>query len=47
MVTDARIADVLKGHPVDLRLAAQVLVEAANEAGGQDNVTCVVVQVHL
>jgi protein phosphatase len=47
MVTDARIADILKGHPVDLRLAAQVLVEAANEAGGQDNVTCVVVQVHL
>jgi protein phosphatase len=47
MVPDARIADVLRGHPVDLRLAAQVLVEAANEAGGQDNVTCVVVQVHL
>jgi protein phosphatase len=47
MVTDARIADILRGHPVDLRLAAQVLVEAANEAGGQDNVTCVIVQVHL
>lgn len=46
MVPDARIADIVRGHPGDLRLAAQVLVEAANEAGGQDNVTCVLVQVH-
>lgn len=46
MVPDARIAEIVRGHPGDLRLAAQVLVDAANEAGGQDNVTCVLVQVH-
>jgi protein phosphatase len=44
MVPDARIAEILRGHPRDLRGAAQALVEAANDGGGQDNVTCVLVQ---
>jgi serine/threonine protein phosphatase PrpC len=44
MVPDARIAEILRGHPRDLRGAAQALVDAANEGGGQDNVSCVLVQ---
>jgi protein phosphatase len=47
MVPDERIAEILRGHPRDLRGAAEALVEAANEAGGQDNVTCVLVQAHV
>jgi PPM family protein phosphatase len=47
MLPDARIAEILRGHPRDLRGAAQALVDAANAAGGQDNVTCVVVQAHV
>jgi protein phosphatase len=46
MVPDARIAELVRAAPGDLRLAAQSLVDAANEAGGVDNVTCVLVQVH-
>ena len=45
MVPDERIAEIVRGHPKDLRGAAQALVDAANEGGGQDNVTCVLVQV--
>jgi protein phosphatase len=44
MVPDARVAEILRGHPGDLRGAAQALVDAANDGGGQDNVTCVLVQ---
>ena len=45
MVPDGRIAEKSSaGTPKDLRGAAQALVDAANEAGGQDNVTCVLVQ---
>jgi protein phosphatase len=47
MVPDERIADVLRGHPRDLRGAAQALVDAANAAGGQDNVTCALVQAQI
>jgi protein phosphatase len=44
MVPDARIAEIIRGYPKDLKAAAQALIDAANEAGGQDNVTCVLVQ---
>jgi protein phosphatase len=44
MVPDDRMAELVRGYPKDLRGAAQALVDAANEAGGQDNVTCVLVQ---
>jgi protein phosphatase len=44
MVTDDRIAELVRQRPKDLRGAAQALVDAANEGGGQDNVTCVLVQ---
>ncbi len=44
MVSDEQVAELVRGHPRDLRGAAQTLVDAANAAGGQDNVTCVLVQ---
>jgi len=44
MVPDERIAELIRQHPGDLKGAAQALVDAANEAGGVDNITCVLVQ---
>jgi PPM family protein phosphatase len=44
MVPDARLAELLRAHVGDLKRAGQALVDAANEAGGADNVTCVLVQ---
>jgi protein phosphatase len=44
MVPDARIAEIARANAGDLRRAAQALVDAANDAGGADNVTCVLVQ---
>ena len=43
MLPDARIAELLRSAPGDPRRAAQSLVDAANLAGGADNVTCVLV----
>jgi protein phosphatase len=42
-VDDARIAALLGAHPDPVE-ACQKLVEAANVAGGSDNITCVVVR---
>ncbi|WP_437645786.1 PP2C family protein-serine/threonine phosphatase [Sorangium sp. So ce362] len=42
-VPEARIAGVLGKHR-DLSLAASLLVDIANECGGPDNVTCVLVR---
>lgn len=44
MVSDARMGEVIQGAHGDLRLAARNLIEAANEGGGVDNITCVLVQ---
>jgi protein phosphatase len=44
LVTDEEIAAVLARHPV-LTEACQKLVELANEAGGKDNVTTVLVRI--
>jgi protein phosphatase len=46
MVPDQRLGEIVRQHLPDLRLASQALVEAANEAGGVDNITCVLVQLH-
>jgi PPM family protein phosphatase len=43
LVTDQRIAELLR--PADAEAAATGLVEAALEAGGTDNVTCLVIDV--
>jgi serine/threonine protein phosphatase PrpC len=45
MVPDAHIGDIIRASHGDLRLAAQTLVDAANQAGGVDNITCVLVAV--
>ncbi|MDR1376346.1 MAG: protein phosphatase 2C domain-containing protein [Synergistaceae bacterium] len=44
MVTDVRIAEILRGAPVTEK-AAERLVTEALENGGRDNVTCVAVDV--
>ena len=47
MVPDPRMTDLLRANVGDLRHASQALVDAANEAGGGDNVTCVLAQVRV
>jgi PPM family protein phosphatase len=46
MVPDERIADILRAAHGDMARATRGLIDAANEAGGVDNVTCVVLQAH-
>ena len=46
MVPDPRLADILRGARGDVASAVQDLIAAANEAGGVDNITCVLAQVH-
>jgi len=46
MLPDRRIAEVLRSARADLPRAVQGLIAAANEAGGADNITCVLAQVH-
>jgi len=45
MLPDGRIAEILRAGRADLRRANQALVDAANEAGGADNITSLLVQV--
>ncbi len=45
MVSDDRISEVIGGHPTDLAEACRVLVDMANEAGGHDNITVMLVRV--
>ena len=44
-ITDDAITEILIEHADDPEAAAQALVDAANEAGGRDNITVVVVDV--
>jgi protein phosphatase len=46
MVSDEQMGELIRQHLGDLKAAAQALVDAANEAGGVDNITCVLAQVH-
>jgi hypothetical protein len=41
MVTDNVIGEVLEEHQDDLQEATRALVQAANEAGGEDNITVI------
>lgn len=41
MVPDPAMRDILAEHAGDLQKACDALIEAANKAGGTDNVTCV------
>jgi protein phosphatase len=44
-LTDVAIAGVLRGHDGDLDATCANLIAAANDAGGRDNITCVLVRV--
>jgi len=44
MVPDQQIAELVRQHQRDLKAAAQALLDAANAAGGVDNITCVLAQ---
>jgi protein phosphatase len=46
MLSDERIAEIVRAHPGDLQRASDALVAAANAAGGIDNITCILVQAH-
>jgi len=46
MVPDERVAELIRQHLGDLKAGAQALVDAANEAGGVDNITCILAQYH-
>ncbi len=46
MVTDEEINDIVSGTD-DVKLACQQLIERANEHGGEDNVTAVLVRIEL
>ena len=43
MLPEDRLAEVLRGHPA-LRDAGEALIAAANEAGGRDNITVVLLR---
>jgi protein phosphatase len=45
MLADDELAAILRAGHRDLRRASQELVDAANQAGGADNITCVLAQV--
>ena len=44
MVSVAEIRDIVTRHSVDLGTAAQQLITKANENGGKDNVTAILVK---
>ncbi len=44
-ITDEVITELIQANPDDPEAAAQALVDAANDAGGRDNITVVVVDV--
>ncbi len=46
LVPATRMAEIIRTSRGDLKRANQALIDAANEAGGTDNITSVLVQVH-
>jgi protein phosphatase len=46
MVSDERMAELIRQNVGDLKAAVQALLAAANQAGGVDNITCVLAQYH-
>jgi len=45
MVDDVTLAEILCDHPTDLATAGRMLVDAANENGGRDNISVVLARV--
>lgn len=46
MVPDPLMSELLVQNATDLQKACDALIEAANKAGGTDNVTCIVLRFH-
>lgn len=44
-VSDENIANILRGDSSDLRLMCQALIQEANDSGGSDNVTAILVKI--
>ena len=44
MLEDTKMEHILKEHKEDMRLAGECLVEQANEAGGKDNISVILVR---
>lgn len=44
MVPDARIYEIIRAHPGDLKSACRALVDEANAQGGRDNISVILVQ---
>jgi len=47
MVDDMAVQEIVEGHRHDLKQAARELVQAANRAGGEDNITVVLFEADL
>ena len=45
MVDDVRLAEILCEHPTNLATASRLLVDAANENGGRDNISVILARV--
>jgi PPM family protein phosphatase len=45
MLRDSEILEIVEKHRADLNQAARALVDAANEQGGEDNITVILVEV--
>ncbi len=45
MLPDDRIQEILSNSTDDVQKAADELIDAANDAGGMDNITAVVIKI--
>jgi protein phosphatase len=45
MLEDEMIKKIIENHKQDMKAAAEKLVEAANEAGGKDNISVVLIRI--
>lgn len=44
MLEDDRIESIIKQYKNDMKRAGEILIEEANEAGGKDNISVVLVR---
>ena len=46
MMEDESIAQIIKSNPIDIKQAAQTLLNEANLAGGLDNISVILIRIH-
>lgn len=46
MMEDESIAQIIKSNPIDIKQAAQTLLNEANLAGGLDNISIILIRIH-